>query len=29
MSSAFYQILHDTHYRYASPVSLAQQTKKA
>jgi transglutaminase-like putative cysteine protease len=25
MSSAFYQILHDTHYRYASPVSLAQQ----
>lgn len=25
MSSAFYQILHDTHYRYAAPVSLAQQ----
>ncbi|WP_339459643.1 transglutaminase family protein [Pseudomonas sp. EA_105y_Pfl2_R69] len=25
MSSARYQILHDTHYRYASPVSLAQQ----
>lgn len=25
MSSAFYQILHDTHYRYASSVSLAQQ----
>jgi transglutaminase-like putative cysteine protease len=25
MSSAFYQILHDTHYRYSSPVSLAQQ----
>jgi transglutaminase-like putative cysteine protease len=25
MSSASYQILHDTHYRYASPVSLAQQ----
>ena len=23
--SAHYQILHDTHYRYASPVSLAQQ----
>jgi transglutaminase-like putative cysteine protease len=25
MSSAFYQILHDTHYRYASSVTLAQQ----
>lgn len=25
MNSASYQILHDTHYRYASPVSLAQQ----
>lgn len=25
MSSACYQILHDTHYRYAAPVSLAQQ----
>ncbi|NBB10848.1 transglutaminase family protein [Pseudomonas sp. SLFW] len=25
MSSAFYQILHDTHYKYDSPVSLAQQ----
>ena len=25
MSSARYQILHDPHYRYASPVSLAQQ----
>ena len=25
MSNAFYQILHDTHYRYAAPVSLAQQ----
>jgi transglutaminase-like putative cysteine protease len=25
MSSAFYEILHDTHYHYASPVSLAQQ----
>lgn len=25
MSSAYYQILHDTHYRYSAPVSLAQQ----
>jgi transglutaminase-like putative cysteine protease len=25
MSSAFYHVLHDTHYRYASSVSLAQQ----
>ena len=25
MNSAFYQILHDTHYKYDSPVSLAQQ----
>jgi transglutaminase-like putative cysteine protease len=25
MSSAHYQILHDTHYRYSAPVSLAQQ----
>ena len=25
MNSAHYQIIHDTHYRYASPVSLAQQ----
>ncbi|MDV5862926.1 transglutaminase family protein [Pseudomonas mendocina] len=25
MSSAFYQVLHDTHYRYSAPVSLAQQ----
>lgn len=25
MSSANYQILHDTHYRYSAPVSLAQQ----
>ena len=25
MSSALYQILHDTHYRYSAPVSLAQQ----
>ena len=25
MSSACYQIIHDTHYRYAAPVSLAQQ----
>jgi transglutaminase-like putative cysteine protease len=25
MSSARYQILHETHYRYAAPVSLAQQ----
>lgn len=25
MSSMQYQVLHDTHYRYASPVSLAQQ----
>jgi transglutaminase-like putative cysteine protease len=25
MSSAFYQILHDTHYRYASSMTLAQQ----
>jgi len=25
MNRACYQILHDTHYRYASPVSLAQQ----
>ncbi|EPN48000.1 transglutaminase, partial [Pseudomonas syringae pv. actinidiae ICMP 19096] len=23
--SAFYQIFHDTHYKYDSPVSLAQQ----
>ncbi len=25
MSSAQYQIIHDTHYTYDSPVSLAQQ----
>ena len=25
MSSALYQVLHDTHYRYSAPVSLAQQ----
>ncbi|MGA9224054.1 MAG: transglutaminase N-terminal domain-containing protein, partial [Pseudomonas graminis] len=25
MNSAQYQILHDTHYKYDSPVSLAQQ----
>ncbi|MGE8500469.1 MAG: transglutaminase family protein [Pseudomonas sp.] len=25
MSSAYYQILHDTHYRYSAPVSLARQ----
>jgi len=25
MNNAFYQILHDTHYKYDSPVSLAQQ----
>lgn len=25
MTSAHYQILHDTHYRYSAPVSLAQQ----
>lgn len=25
MSSAFYHVIHDTHYRYASSVSLAQQ----
>ena len=25
MKRALYQVLHDTHYRYSAPVSLAQQ----